>query len=129
MGGRGGSGADLSSDLASVCQDIALTWSWPAGSTPTVRLQGIKFPQVSQIMSNTLRHSFLYCEPSSAAAALVPPFLKTAFKEPHGKLLSALPLLPERGFLRLSLPLREIFVLLVLQPLHSGDFCEGYHFG
>lgn len=86
-----------------------------------------KFPKSTYQSCQILRHPFLNHEPSSTATALVPPFLKTPFNEPHGRLLDALPLVPERGFLRLSLPLREVFALLVLQTLDSGDFCEGYH--
>lgn len=79
------------------------------------------------ITPNTLWNPLLKYESSSGPTALGLPFLKASLKGPHGKLLSTLSFILGRCFLRLSLALREISVLLMLQPCGSWDFCEGEH--
>ena len=108
----GVSGPHLPSDFAWVSREIPFVWLWSAGSNPTGRLwETSSFPN---LLINHVKHSGT---PFSTGSSLLVQQLWISIS--HGKLLHALPLIPQT-FLGSLRALREISILM-LQPAGSAQ--------
>lgn len=104
--GWGVSATHLSSDLVSVTGNRLFVWPWSAGCTLTDSKRS-SFPNLLNNYAEYLGHPLLHWQPSSGLTALCSPFSKLLLKGASGKPLDGLPLIPGRGFLRLSPRLGE----------------------